>query len=335
MPRVELAQVVVRRVGGRRGAGRRRAGLGRAGRPAAAPRRPSVSRRLNMGRHSRTAPGPFPANALRARRRPAGVTAVRRRQPVSLPHSDVPRHAHDGLPGVWSSAGRKRRPDDVAPPNPRRIARYAAVVCPPAPPPAPPPPAGAGGGRRRAARPRTSRAGEGPARGVRRLAPQGSDAWNFLAAFTHLGDRYGPYHPGASALSGALGRGAAPRRRQGPSTGCGRGGPRGAGAQGREDRARGSHGPGGRGLPVPLGPRRHARVEARRPGPPGGGRRLAGARHASWAPWPGPSRPTCWRAHPAARSSTRTVARASAARALGSGAAAHGVEPPARSRARP
>jgi len=39
-----------------------------------------------------------------------------------------------------------------------------------------------------------------------RLAPQGSDAWNFLAAFTHLGDRYGPYHPGASALSDALER---------------------------------------------------------------------------------------------------------------------------------
>ena len=38
-----------------------------------------------------------------------------------------------------------------------------------------------------------------------RLAPQGSDAWNFLAAFTHLGDRYGPYQPGASALSDALG----------------------------------------------------------------------------------------------------------------------------------
>jgi hypothetical protein len=37
-----------------------------------------------------------------------------------------------------------------------------------------------------------------------RLAPQGNDAWNFLAAFTHLGDRYGPYHPGASALSDAL-----------------------------------------------------------------------------------------------------------------------------------
>jgi hypothetical protein len=34
-----------------------------------------------------------------------------------------------------------------------------------------------------------------------RLQPQGSDVWNFLAAFTHLGDRYGPYHPGASDLS--------------------------------------------------------------------------------------------------------------------------------------
>jgi hypothetical protein len=37
-----------------------------------------------------------------------------------------------------------------------------------------------------------------------RLAPQGSDAWNFLGAFTLLGDRYGPYHPGASTLSDAL-----------------------------------------------------------------------------------------------------------------------------------
>jgi hypothetical protein len=37
-----------------------------------------------------------------------------------------------------------------------------------------------------------------------RLRPQGSDAWNFLAAFTHLGDRYGPYHPGASDLSRKL-----------------------------------------------------------------------------------------------------------------------------------
>jgi hypothetical protein len=38
-----------------------------------------------------------------------------------------------------------------------------------------------------------------------RLQPQGSDAWNFLGAFTHLGDRYGPYQPGVSALSKQLG----------------------------------------------------------------------------------------------------------------------------------
>jgi hypothetical protein len=37
-----------------------------------------------------------------------------------------------------------------------------------------------------------------------RLQPQGSDAWNFLAAFTHLGDRYGPYKPGASELSRSM-----------------------------------------------------------------------------------------------------------------------------------
>jgi hypothetical protein len=59
-----------------------------------------------------------------------------------------------------------------------------------------------------------------------RLQPQGSDAWNFLAAFTHLGDRYGPYQPGASDLSkllddsapaagGRLGR----RRRSSPQPG--------------------------------------------------------------------------------------------------------------------
>jgi hypothetical protein len=37
-----------------------------------------------------------------------------------------------------------------------------------------------------------------------RLQPQGGDAWNFLAAFTHLGDRYGPYQPGASGLSALI-----------------------------------------------------------------------------------------------------------------------------------
>jgi hypothetical protein len=49
-----------------------------------------------------------------------------------------------------------------------------------------------------------------------RLAPQGSDAWNFLAAFTHLGDRYGPYHPGASALSDAMASDRGDVRRSGP-----------------------------------------------------------------------------------------------------------------------
>ena len=49
-----------------------------------------------------------------------------------------------------------------------------------------------------------ARAAEALHQAFTRLAPQGSDAWNFLAAFTHLGDRYGPYHPGASALSDAL-----------------------------------------------------------------------------------------------------------------------------------
>jgi len=49
-----------------------------------------------------------------------------------------------------------------------------------------------------------------------RLSPQGSDAWNFLAAFTHLGDRYGPYHPGASALSDAVAAERDEGRRSGP-----------------------------------------------------------------------------------------------------------------------
>jgi len=69
-----------------------------------------------------------------------------------------------------------------------------------------------------------------------RLRPQGSDAWNFLAAFTHLGDRYGPYHPGASDLSRKLeaddqepgGRSAAWKRRLLPGAGSAGSGARGA-----------------------------------------------------------------------------------------------------------
>src|ERR1700733_6601449 len=60
------------------------------------------------------------------------------------------------------------------------------------------------------------RAAEALREAFARLAPQGSDAWNFLAAFTHLGDRYGPYHPGASALSDSLSAG----RRDGRRTGA-------------------------------------------------------------------------------------------------------------------
>jgi hypothetical protein len=37
-----------------------------------------------------------------------------------------------------------------------------------------------------------------------RLSPQGSDEWNFMGAFTHLGDRYGPYQPGTSDLADLL-----------------------------------------------------------------------------------------------------------------------------------
>jgi hypothetical protein len=57
-----------------------------------------------------------------------------------------------------------------------------------------------------------------------RLAPQGSDKWNFMGAFTQLGDRYGPYQPGASVLAdlvkergrtGGKGSGRSGRRRGG------------------------------------------------------------------------------------------------------------------------
>jgi len=49
-----------------------------------------------------------------------------------------------------------------------------------------------------------ARAAEALQAAFTRLSPQGSDAWYFLAAFTQLGDRYGPYHPGASELSDAV-----------------------------------------------------------------------------------------------------------------------------------
>jgi hypothetical protein len=49
-----------------------------------------------------------------------------------------------------------------------------------------------------------ARAGEALRASFARLSPQGSDEWNFMGAFTHLGDRYGPYQPGASDLADLL-----------------------------------------------------------------------------------------------------------------------------------
>ena len=57
------------------------------------------------------------------------------------------------------------------------------------------------------------RAGEALRASFARLAPQGSDEWNFMGAFTLLGDRFGPYQPGASDLADVLRRGAAIGRR--------------------------------------------------------------------------------------------------------------------------
>jgi hypothetical protein len=51
------------------------------------------------------------------------------------------------------------------------------------------------------------RAGEALRASFARLAPQGSDEWNFMGAFTLLGDRFGPYQPGASDLGGGAGGG--------------------------------------------------------------------------------------------------------------------------------
>ena len=51
-----------------------------------------------------------------------------------------------------------------------------------------------------------------------RLRPQGSDAWNFLANFTQMGERFGrPDNPGASELTKLLDASAAPGSRRGAS----------------------------------------------------------------------------------------------------------------------
>jgi hypothetical protein len=50
-----------------------------------------------------------------------------------------------------------------------------------------------------------------------RLRPQGSDAWNFLANFTQMGERFGPDTPGASELSKLLDASVTPASRRGVS----------------------------------------------------------------------------------------------------------------------
>jgi len=61
-----------------------------------------------------------------------------------------------------------------------------------------------------------ARAGAALRASFARLSPQGSDEWNFMGAFTHLGDRYGPYQPGASDLADLLrSKGGSVRRRGG------------------------------------------------------------------------------------------------------------------------
>jgi hypothetical protein len=49
-----------------------------------------------------------------------------------------------------------------------------------------------------------ARAGEALRASFARLSPQGSDEWNFMGAFTQLGERYGPYRPGLSDVADLL-----------------------------------------------------------------------------------------------------------------------------------
>ena len=157
-----------------------------------------------------------------------------------------------------------------------------------------------------------------------RLAPQGSDAWNFLAAFTHLGDRYGPYHPGASALSDCARRRAATdgAAGRGRSTGFVRAGTgRRAPAGGAADRARGGDGPRRRGLPLPVGPRRRRsrRRLAAEDRPVEGAAWLVPAR--ALGSWAGPVAAHVLGAHRrAATSSMPTAARAISSARCGRGA---------------
>lgn len=70
-----------------------------------------------------------------------------------------------------------------------------------------------------------ARAGAALRASFARLSPQGSDEWNFMGAFTHLGDRYGPYQPGTSDLADLM------RAKNGSTNRRGRRGRMGPGGQ--------------------------------------------------------------------------------------------------------
>ena len=160
-----------------------------------------------------------------------------------------------------------------------------------------------------------------------RLAPQGSDAWNFLAAFSiwviatvrTIPVRLRcPTRSRPSASREAATRAPA-RVRQGGIVPEGR--PR------AEDGSRGGDGPRRRGVPLPLSAR-VATLEARlasedQPVDERRGSSRRGSSTRGWALWPH----TCSPARPEATSCTPTVGGRPPRCARGTGTAAHGVEP--------
>ena len=182
------------------------------------------------------------------------------------------------------------------------------------------------GGHRRLDRgPR--RAGEALRASFARLSPQGSDEWNFMGAFTHLGDRYGPYQPGASELADLLMRAESgtpePAR---PAAGRRRG--RRLGLRRREVGRRRRHGPCRRGVPLSARTGQHARGTRRRTrtsrstARPGSRRRVSSTVGSSRSPHSSRRGPR------EATSCTRTVATVRSSRALSDrGVPRLGVEP--------
>ena len=111
-----------------------------------------------------------------------------------------------------------------------------------------------------------ARAAEALREAFTRLSPQGSDAWNFLAAFTISATGTAPDHPGASALSDSLGAGPHRRSRPGPLDRLLRASTEAGVDPRREDGPRRGDGARGRGIPLPVGAGRDARGRSGRAG---------------------------------------------------------------------